>query len=325
VIEMTSTTNTVAAVESIEDYLERLEEALEPEGDFWENELLGQMSRVWHLGSVNSEDADDVIHAGVAKEIEEQLRGLDFWRDDLSIRIDDTDFECFEIQNDGRTLTGTLYAEFTVVHDGDGLWSARSNIFCERDLPDALLETGGVALSHGDLDALGNLPDSEVDGWWLARGLSVWGITAFDCRWVDIGEVELADDICESSCFKLIGAADLRAKRRFRQDIQMETGRYLPLESIRAVWIPANAEQVAMIRAGMRALLDEHPCEDARLRLLLTYAVSGGRCYVSLNTFSGLDGEQIRAFFEEQLFPWFEELGLSPDEVKPVFVPSRLP
>jgi len=102
-------------------------------------------------------------------------------------------------------------------------------------------------------------------------------------------------------------AADLRAKRRFRSNVQLESGRYIPLDSIRIAYIamtPAQvAERVADSPEELRAALAEHPLEEAELRMSLPYAVSGGHCYILLNTFANLDAEQIRAFFEDRLFP----------------------
>jgi hypothetical protein len=119
-------------------------------------------------------------------------------------------------------------------------------------------------------------------------------------------------------------AADERAKRRFRSNVQTESGRYIPLGSVRIAYIPMNAEQAAEAPEELRAMLAEHPLEEAELRLSLPYAVSGGRCYILLNTFANLDEAQIHSFFEEQLFPWFAELGVDAD-VEPVLVPNRLP
>jgi len=111
-----------------------------------------------------------------------------------------------------------------------------------------------------------------------------------------------------------------RARKRFRSNVQMETERYIPLESIRVAYIPANAEQLEQTRGAFGDLLGT---VGAELRLSLPYAVSGGRAYLLLDTFASLDSEQIQAFFEDELFPFMTESGLDADEVEPVLVPNR--
>ena len=111
-----------------------------------------------------------------------------------------------------------------------------------------------------------------------------------------------------------------RARKRFRSNVQMETGRYIPLENIRVAYIPANAEQVEQTRGAFGDLLGT---VGAELRLSLPYAVSGGRAYLLLDTFASLDSEQIQAFFEDELFPFMKESGLGTDEAKLVLVPNR--
>jgi len=167
--------------ETVEDYLTRLEAALEPQGDFWEMELVGQMVETRNMGGVDSSDPEDVIRSSVAKEIELQFRDIELWRDDLAVQVERIDWDCFEVQN-GSVLIGTLAVRFTMSADGITLWSAGANIFCEHSLEDDLED-------DEDLD---ELPDDEVEDWWLAHGLDVWDVTDFRCRWIDIGEVELA-------------------------------------------------------------------------------------------------------------------------------------
>jgi len=111
-----------------------------------------------------------------------------------------------------------------------------------------------------------------------------------------------------------------RARKRFRSNVQMETGRYIPLENIRVAYIPANAEQLEQARDDFGDALGG---QGAELSVSLPYAVSGGRTYLLLDSFASLDAEQIRAFFEEELFPLFAELGLDADDVEPVLVPNR--
>jgi hypothetical protein len=174
----------VPANESIEDYLTRLEAALEPQGDFWEMELVGQMVETRSMGGVDSSDPEGAIRASVAKEIELQLRDIELWRDDLAVQVTNVDWDCFEVQNGGLTLIGTLAVRFTVSADGIALWSAGANIFCEHSLEDDLED-------DEELDELDELPDDEVEDWWLAHGVDVWEVTDFRCRWIDIGEVEV--------------------------------------------------------------------------------------------------------------------------------------
>lgn len=117
-----------------------------------------------------------------------------------------------------------------------------------------------------------------------------------------------------------VAAALKRARKRFRSNVQMETGRYIPLESIRVAYIPANAEQLEQARDDFGDLLGG---QGAELSVSLPYAVSGGRAYLLLDSFASLDAEQIQAFFEDELFPFMTESGLDADEVEPVLVPNR--
>lgn len=169
-------------VETIEEYLLRLEHALAPEGEFWQNELLPQR-RTRHMAKVSFSAPKERTVADIAREVELQLRDIGLWREGLSVKVKDFDWECCEIQNEGCSLIGTLWVEFGVWGDGALLWSAHANLLCDHDL------TNG--LGDDELDGLDELDDDEA-AWWLAHGVDIGEVTDFDCPLIDMGEVELA-------------------------------------------------------------------------------------------------------------------------------------
>jgi hypothetical protein len=171
-------------VETIEEYLLRLEHALAPQGEFWNNELLAQR-RTRHMVKVSFSAPKEHVRADIAREVELQLRDIGLWREGLSVRVEGFDWECCEIQNEGCSLIGTLWVEFGVWGDGALLWSAHANLLCDHDLANDL--------GDDELDGLDELDDDEAAAWWLARGVDVEEVSDFDCPLIDIGEVELAD------------------------------------------------------------------------------------------------------------------------------------
>ena len=186
---MTNTT----AIETIEDYLVRLEDALAPQGVFRENELIGDMVRILAMYGVDWSEPPDVIRRNIATEIELQLRDIDFWRDDLTVQVERIDWDCFEVQNGGQTLVGTLTADFSVCANTEPLWGGNANIFCDQDLIELLEQTLEDGLEDEGCDQLADelddVPEDEVETWWLAHGLDVEAITEYWCRWVDIALV----------------------------------------------------------------------------------------------------------------------------------------
>jgi len=111
-----------------------------------------------------------------------------------------------------------------------------------------------------------------------------------------------------------------RWQKRFRSNIRMETGRYIPLESIRVAHIPFNPTQLERVEHNYGDLSDGG---SMTVTAAIPYAVSGGRVYLLRSTLAWLDSAQIQAFFEEELFPFMKESGLGTDEAKLVLVPNR--
>lgn len=115
-------------------------------------------------------------------------------------------------------------------------------------------------------------------------------------------------------------AALRRAQRRFRSNVQLETGRFISLSCIRVAYIPANPQQ--LVQAW--TTLGELPAgKEVELKLILPYAVSGGRVYLLLDTFESLDSEQTRAFLTQELHPHIAALGLRARNLERVLVPNR--
>jgi hypothetical protein len=180
-------------VETIEEYLLRLEHALAPQGEFWQNELLPQR-RTRHMVKVSFSAPKEHVRADIAREVELQLRDIGLWREDLSVKVKDFDWECCEIQNEGCSLIGTLWVEFGVWGGGALLWSAHADLLCDHDLANGL--------GDDELDGLDELDEDEAAAWWLARGVDIEEVSDFDCPLIDMGEVELANQNEKTSCVR---------------------------------------------------------------------------------------------------------------------------
>jgi len=120
-------------------------------------------------------------------------------------------------------------------------------------------------------------------------------------------------------------AALARAKERFAENVRIATRGTVLLASdeIRVAHIPASEQQAAAFLEDMGPLPAE--AEGAELKMTLPYALVGSTCFIQMEAMGGLEPDQIRTFFDEDLFPWFAERKLDAGTVEPVFIPNRLP
>jgi len=119
------------------------------------------------------------------------------------------------------------------------------------------------------------------------------------------------------------GAAERRAKERFRDNLRLNGAGVVPLEAIRVVHITPSEAQLADWSRDIGPLPPE--AANAELKMSLPFAVHEGRFLVLLDAFASLEPPQIVAFFNDHLFTLFEAEGIEPSTVQPVFIHNRLP
>ena len=179
---MTNTT----AIETIEDYLVRLEDAVEEQGEICEFELVGG-ENPGHLDEVDLSLDDAVMRSELTAEIQAQLRWLELWRKDLTVRVDSFNLECCFLS--GLNLHGTLWTSFTVLRGERPLWKAEMNLDCDHDLSE---EAGERGFDEKTTDEAEERPESDWE-WWLGHGVDLDAIAHYEVSGVDVFGVELMD------------------------------------------------------------------------------------------------------------------------------------
>lgn len=192
-----------AAAETIEEYIARVRDALQEDGELYENELMcgADTSRVHEI---NFGSDGDYIVPDLAIEVREQLECEGVWRDDLTIRVDDYDAECFNLC--GTHLNGTLATYFTVLSEGRPLWSALMNIGCAHSMTEELATLVGDA---AELSRCESLEGMAAYDWWEEHGVDADAIMTFTACGVDIGDVEFEGDeedeaVLETSSIRIV-------------------------------------------------------------------------------------------------------------------------